>query len=117
MVGTQGPEGGGRWGGSGNLGSRISGVRSPGDCAACLDNLAPRFELLYRGTPLVKRRIPLGSYRRPMPRIKGGSQGGQRGAGVFNGRGAHVNMTDPSCYTILERTLRKQNGNASIFSF
>ena len=30
----------------------------------------------YRGTSLIRKRTPLEPYRRPMPRIVGGSQGG-----------------------------------------
>ena len=30
----------------------------------------------YRGTSLARRRTPLGPYRRPMPRVLGGTQGG-----------------------------------------
>ena len=29
--------------------------------------------LTYRGTPLTRKRKPLGTYRRPMPRVLGGS--------------------------------------------
>jgi hypothetical protein len=32
----------------------------------------------YRGTSLIRKRIPLGPYRRPMPRVLGGSLGGGR---------------------------------------
>ena len=32
----------------------------------------------YRGTSLIKKRTPLGPYRRPMPRVPGGSEGGWR---------------------------------------
>ena len=32
----------------------------------------------YRGTSLIRIRTPLGPYRRPMPRVLGGSQGGGR---------------------------------------
>ena len=30
----------------------------------------------YRGTSLIRKRNPLGPYRRPMPRVLGGSSGG-----------------------------------------
>ena len=30
----------------------------------------------YRGTSLTRKRTPLGPYRRPMPRVRGGSWGG-----------------------------------------
>ena len=33
------------------------------------------WELEYRGTSLISKRTPLGSYRRPMPRVVGGSYG------------------------------------------
>ena len=33
---------------------------------------------VYRGTPLKRKRSPLGPYRRPVPRVLGGSQGGGR---------------------------------------
>ena len=32
----------------------------------------------YRGNPLTRKRSPLGPYRRPMPRVLGGSSGGGR---------------------------------------
>ena len=32
----------------------------------------------YRGTSQMRKRTPLGPYRRPMPRVPGGSQGGGR---------------------------------------
>ena len=32
----------------------------------------------YRGTSPIRKRTPLGPYRRPMPRILGGSEGGGR---------------------------------------
>ena len=32
----------------------------------------------YRGTSLIRKRTPLGPYRRPMPKVLGGSQGGGR---------------------------------------
>ena len=32
----------------------------------------------YRGTSLTRKRTSLGPYRRPMPRVLGGSQGGGR---------------------------------------
>ena len=32
----------------------------------------------YRGTSLIRKRTPLGPYRRPTPRVLGGSQGGGR---------------------------------------
>ena len=32
----------------------------------------------YRGTSLTRKRTPLGLYRRPMPRVLGGSEGGGR---------------------------------------
>ena len=35
-------------------------------------------ETPYRVTPLTRKRNPLGSYRRPMPRVLGGSLGGGR---------------------------------------
>ena len=31
---------------------------------------------VYRGTSLERKRTPLGPYRRPMPRVLGGSKGG-----------------------------------------
>ena len=36
---------------------------------------------LYRGTSLTRKRISLGSYCRPMPRVLGGSS--SRGSGIF----------------------------------
>jgi len=35
-------------------------------------------EPLYRGTLLIRKRTPLGPYRRPMPRVLGWSLGGGR---------------------------------------
>ena len=32
----------------------------------------------YRGASLIRQRTPLGPYRRPMPRVLGGSEGGGR---------------------------------------
>ena len=34
--------------------------------------------MLYRGTLLIRKRSPLGPYRRPMPRVLGRSWGGKR---------------------------------------
>ena len=34
---------------------------------------ALRYAVAYRGTSLTKKRTPLGPYRRPMPRVLGGS--------------------------------------------
>ena len=36
----------------------------------------PSRSLSYRGTSLIKKHPPLGPYRRPMPRVPGGSSGG-----------------------------------------
>jgi len=33
---------------------------------------------IYKGTSLIRKRTPLGPYRRPMPRVLWGSQGGGR---------------------------------------
>ena len=33
-------------------------------------------QMAYRGTSLIRKRTPLGPYRRPMPRILGRSRGG-----------------------------------------
>ena len=38
----------------------------------------PAHRELYRGTSLIRKRTPLGPYRRPMPRVLGWSQGGGR---------------------------------------
>jgi len=35
-------------------------------------------QIKYRGTSLIRKRTPLGPYRRPMPRVLGGSWGGGR---------------------------------------
>ena len=35
-------------------------------------------ETLLRGIPLTRKRTPLGPYCRPMPRVLGGSHGGER---------------------------------------
>jgi len=43
----------------------------------------PGLETAYRGTSPVRQRNPLGPYRRPMPRVLGGSWGG---GGVIMGR-------------------------------
>ena len=37
-----------------------------------------RFWSMYRGTSLIRKRTPLGLYRRPMPRVLGGFWGGGR---------------------------------------
>ena len=37
-----------------------------------------RAQLAYRGTSLTRKRSPLGPYRRPMPRVLGGSKWGGR---------------------------------------
>jgi len=63
------------------------------------------WELVYRGTSRIRKRTPLGPYRRPMPRVVGGSLGGGRflmgevplyhgivGGGVFSFRGTHAMM-------------------------
>ena len=36
------------------------------------------FGVRYRGASLIRKRILLGPYRRPMPRVLGGSWGGER---------------------------------------
>ena len=38
----------------------------------------PHFRSTYRVTSLASKRIPLEPYRRPMPRVLGGSYGGGR---------------------------------------
>ena len=38
----------------------------------------PLVVLRYRGTSLIRKRLPLGPYRRPTPRVLWGSQGGGR---------------------------------------
>jgi len=40
-------------------------------------------DLPYRGTSLIRKRTPLGPYRRPMPRVLGGCQGGGDQVGVL----------------------------------
>jgi hypothetical protein len=50
---------------------------------------------LYRGTSLTRQRIPLGPYRRPMPRVLGGMLrvlGIPSGVGHFYGRGTLVRL-------------------------
>jgi len=39
--------------------------------------LATRPGAMYRGTSLIRKRTPLGPYSRPMPRVLGGSYGGE----------------------------------------
>ena len=46
-------------------GLSLAAFSLPGECA-------------YRGTSLTRKRTPLGHYRRPMPGVLGGSQGGRR---------------------------------------
>ena len=41
-----------------------------------LQGLDPGFE--YRGTSLIRNSLPLGPYRRPVPRVLGGAWGGGR---------------------------------------
>ena len=47
-----------------------------------------------RGSSFTRKRTPLGSYRRPMPRVLGGSQGGAR---CFYGRGTLEGVRDAKC--------------------
>ena len=70
---------------------------------------------MYRGTPLTRERTPLGPYRRPMPRVLGGSQGGPRGVGVCYERFTHVrqaratppgNTSKALYYNILQASVR-----------
>ena len=69
----------------GHLSGRSLPVRLPsipwslGVLEVYYSSLERPFEIMYRGTSLIRKRLPLAPYRRPMPRNLGGS----RGVGVF----------------------------------
>ena len=64
----------------------------------------------YRGTALIRKRTPLGPYRRPMPRTLGESQGGWA---FFHRRGtpvnARINRSNCSTNVVSKRALRQES--------
>ena len=68
--------------GQGRLGSERPSRPMPRTCISLCDAAGwdgPHYSVEYRGTSLmIRKRSPLRPYRRPVPRVLGGSQGGGR---------------------------------------